>query len=91
MRSSSRRSFGQVVRHVFSAMRIGAARASTGGRERGCGPPAVVDGPQVQDVFHVAPAALDLQQLLVAQRDVLGREVGVAGAEQVFAVEVLLV
>ena len=33
---------------------------------------AVVDGAQVDDLLHVAPAALDLQQLPVAQRDVLG-------------------
>jgi len=38
---------------------------------------AVMDGPQVQGALQVAPAALDLQQLLVAQRDVLGAEGGV--------------
>jgi hypothetical protein len=32
----------------------------------------VVDGPQVKDLLHVAPAALDFQELLVAQGDVLG-------------------
>ena len=31
---------------------------------------AVVDGPQVDDLLHVAPAALDFQELLVAERDV---------------------
>ena len=35
---------------------------------------AVVDGAQVQRGLHVAPGALDLEQLLVAQRDVLGCE-----------------
>ena len=44
----------------------------------------VADRVQVHDAFHVAPAALDLQELLVAQGDVLG------GAQQVLAVEVLL-
>jgi hypothetical protein len=33
---------------------------------------AVIDRPQVDDLLHVAPAALDFQQLLVTQRDVLG-------------------
>jgi hypothetical protein len=37
----------------------------------------VVDGPQVQDGFHVPPAALDLQQLLVAGGDVLGGQLRV--------------
>jgi hypothetical protein len=35
---------------------------------------AVADGAQVQRRLDVAPAALDLEQLLVAQRDVLGRQ-----------------
>jgi hypothetical protein len=51
---------------------------------------AVVDGAQVDDLFDVAPAALDLQELLVAEGDVLGGELRVGGAEQVLAVEVLL-
>jgi hypothetical protein len=33
---------------------------------------AVVDRAQVDDLLEVAPAALDFQQLLVAQGDVLG-------------------
>ncbi len=33
---------------------------------------AVVDGTQVERGLHLAPAALDVQQLLVAERDVLG-------------------
>ena len=49
---------------------------------------AVAHGAQVQRRLHVAPAALDLQQLLVGQRDVLGGERRVAGAQQVLAVEV---
>src|SRR4030095_9434505 len=48
----------------------------------------VVDRPQVDDLLEVAPAAVDLEQLLVAQRDVVGGEVGVAAAQQVLAVEV---
>jgi len=51
---------------------------------------AVIDGPQVQDALQVAPAALDLQQLLVAQRDVLGRQGGVGAAQRVLAAEVRL-
>jgi hypothetical protein len=50
----------------------------------------VIDRPQVDDLFHVAPASFDLQQLLVAQGDVLGAQVRVAAAQQVLAVEVLL-
>jgi hypothetical protein len=50
----------------------------------------VVDGPQVKDRFHVAPAALDFQELLVAGGDVLGAHVRVGAAQQVLAVEVLL-
>jgi hypothetical protein len=34
----------------------------------------VVDGPQVDDLLHVAPAALDFEQLLVAQGDVLSAQ-----------------
>ena len=49
---------------------------------------AVVDRAQVDDLLEVAPAALDFQQLLVAQGDVLGGQLGVAGAQQVLAVEV---
>src|SRR5260370_15668021 len=50
----------------------------------------VVDGPQVDDLLHVAPAALDFQQLLAAQRDVFGGDPGVAAAEQELAVQPLL-
>jgi hypothetical protein len=45
---------------------------------------------QVDDPLQVALAALDFQELLVAQGDVLCRELGVGGAEQVLAVQVLL-
>src|SRR5262249_38057828 len=48
---------------------------------------AVVDRPQVQGGLQGAPAAFDLEQLLVAQGDVLSAEVGVGGAEQVLAVQ----
>src|SRR6185437_10080220 len=51
---------------------------------------AVVDGPQVDDLLEVPPAALDFQQLLVAQGDVLGGHRRVGGAQQVLAVQVLL-
>lgn len=53
-------------------------------------PAAVIDRAQVQDLLHVAPAPLDFQELLVAQRDVLGGQVRVAGAQEVLAVEVRL-
>jgi hypothetical protein len=49
----------------------------------------VVDGAQVDDLFHVPPAASDFQELLVAGGDVGGGEPGVGGAEQVLAVQVL--
>src|SRR5438105_5928041 len=51
---------------------------------------AVIDGPQVEHRLHVPPAALDFQQLLAAQRDVLGGQLGVRTTQQVFPVEVLL-
>jgi hypothetical protein len=47
----------------------------------------VIDRAQVQDLFHVPPAAFDLEELLVAQRDVLGAQVRIAGAQQVFPVQ----
>jgi hypothetical protein len=50
----------------------------------------VVDGSQVDDLLEVVPAALDFQEPLVPQGDVLGGELGVGAAEQVLAVEVLL-
>jgi hypothetical protein len=43
---------------------------------------------QVQDLLHVPPAAFDLEELLVAQRDVGGREVRVRAAQQVLPVQV---
>jgi len=51
---------------------------------------AVVDRAQVQDGFHVPQAAVDFEGLLVAGGDVLGGEVGVAGAKEEFAVQALL-
>ena len=50
----------------------------------------VVDRPQFQGGLHVPPAAFDLQQLLVAQRDVLGGQVRVRAAQQVLPVQVRL-
>ncbi|UIX29346.1 hypothetical protein LUX31_04480 [Streptomyces sp. GQFP] len=41
---------------------------------------AVVDQPEVEHGLHLAPAALDLQKLLVPQGDTLGRQCRVAGA-----------
>jgi hypothetical protein len=38
--------------------------------------------------LHVPPAAFDFEELLVAQRDVLGGQVRVAAAQQVLAVQV---
>src|SRR6266536_1023031 len=51
---------------------------------------AVVDGPQLQRCLQIAPCALDLEQLFVAEGDVLGGEGGVGGAEQKLAVQALL-
>jgi hypothetical protein len=50
----------------------------------------VVDRAQVDDLLEVAPAALDFQELLVPEGDVFRGELGVAAAEQVLAVQVLL-
>jgi hypothetical protein len=46
--------------------------------------------PQQQLGLQVPEAALGLQQVLVAQRDVLGGQVGVGGGQQVLAVQPLL-
>jgi hypothetical protein len=51
---------------------------------------AVVDGPQVDDLFHVPPAAFHLPELLEAESDVLGAEARVAAAQQVLAVQLAL-
>ena len=50
----------------------------------------VVDRAEVDDLLHVSPAALDFQELPVAQGDVLGGHLRVGGAQEVLAVEVLL-
>jgi hypothetical protein len=50
----------------------------------------VVDGPQVDDLFHVPPAPLDFEELLVTEGDVLGRQMRIGASQQVLAVEVLL-
>src|SRR6266700_3509615 len=49
----------------------------------------VVDGPQVEDGFHVPPAAFDFEELLVSDGDVLGGQLRVGAAQQVLAVQVL--
>jgi len=50
----------------------------------------VEDGAEVDDLLYVAPAALDFEELPVADGDVLGGHLRVGGAQQVLAVEVLL-
>ena len=50
----------------------------------------VAGGPQVQDLFHVPPAAFGLEELLVAGRDVLGGQLRIGAAQQVLAVQVRL-
>jgi hypothetical protein len=47
---------------------------------------AMVDGTQIE-VLEVAPATLHLQELLVAEGDILRRQRGIGGAEQELAVE----
>ena len=51
---------------------------------------AVVDRSQIEGGLHVAPRAFDLQELLVAQRDVLDGQGRVGGAQEELAVELLL-
>lgn len=77
------------VRHTFGAM---AASPSATQDDVGSDPVslAVVDGLQVDDLPEVAPAALDFQELLIAEADVLGSQARVGGAEHVLAVQVLL-
>ena len=50
----------------------------------------VEDGPQQERPLQVAEGALGLDELLVAERDVLGRQRRIAGGQQVLAVEPLL-
>jgi hypothetical protein len=47
---------------------------------------AVEHRPQFEGGLQVAEATLGLEQVLVAQRDVLGAQVGIGGGEQVIAV-----
>jgi hypothetical protein len=79
---------GQVWPVVFSATRT-SSRGEPAQQDVGADAffEPVVDGAQVEDGFHVPPAALDFQQLLVAQRDVLG-DLRVGAAQQVLAVQV---
>ncbi len=51
---------------------------------------AVKDRAQLERGLEVAEAAFGFEQVLVAERDVFGGEVGVAGGEQVLAVQALL-
>ena len=48
------------------------------------------DRAQLQGGLHVAETPFGLEQVLVAQRDVLGGQVGVGGGEQVLPVEAFL-
>jgi hypothetical protein len=50
----------------------------------------VVDGTQIDDRLHIAPSALNFQQLLVTGGDVLRRQVWVAAAQEELAVQALL-
>jgi hypothetical protein len=50
----------------------------------------VVDRPELKGGLHVPPAAFDLQQLLVAQGDVLRGQVRVRAAQQVHPVQIRL-
>jgi hypothetical protein len=47
----------------------------------------VIDRPQVEELLHVPPAALDGDQLLVAQCDVLGARLRVGAVQQELAVQ----
>ena len=51
---------------------------------------AVKDGSQLERGLEIAEAAFGFEQVLVAERDVFGGEVGVTGGEQVLAVQALL-
>ena len=51
---------------------------------------AVVDGSQFEGGLHVAPAPFDLEELLVAERDVFDRQGRICGAQQELAVETFL-
>ena len=88
-------SSARIVRQV-SPLRVSASRTSTSARKQieHVGADTVVfaveDGPQQQRALEVAEGALGLLQLLVAERDVLGRQARVAGGEQVLAVEAFL-
>ncbi|MFF4146942.1 hypothetical protein ACFY0A_37710 [Streptomyces sp. NPDC001698] len=48
---------------------------------------AVVDRPQAQRGFHRPEGTLGFQQVLAAERDILGGRVGVGGGERVLPVE----
>lgn len=50
---------------------------------------AVVDGAEEQRRLQVPEAPLGLEEVLVAERHVLGAEFGIRGREQVLAVEAL--
>jgi hypothetical protein len=50
----------------------------------------VEDGAQLERRLQVAEGALGLAQVLVAERDLLGGEIGVGGGKQVLAVQAFL-
>ena len=77
------------VRRSATRMSSSASQQSrTWARMRGSS--AVEDRPQLQGALQVPEAAFGFEQVLVAQRDVLGGQVRVGGGEQVLAVEALL-
>ena len=77
--SSSWRRSGQVRPAVFSAMweEEGEPAEDDVGADPVLAP--MPDGAQVDDLLHVAPAALDSQQLLLPGSDVLGGQFRVHG------------
>jgi len=48
---------------------------------------AVVNGAEIENLLHIAPAALHFQELFVTQRDVLGRQFRIRRAQEVLPVE----
>ncbi|MFI7128042.1 hypothetical protein ACIBQ1_20250 [Nonomuraea sp. NPDC050153] len=82
--NSSRMRF-QVAPVVVSMMRIS---SSAGQHKMTCADAflePVIDRAQVDDLLHVSPSSLNLQQLLVAEGDVLSRQFRVGAAQQVLA------
>jgi hypothetical protein len=87
--SSSQRRSRQVSTVAFSATRIRrrpSQQRTTWARMRFLF--AVIHRTEVQPGLYVPPGPLHLEQLLVPQRNILGREGGIRGPQQVLAVEV---